>query len=42
MTNNGDLYVWGRNTANMFDSDQGMFALDQSIVKPTLIGGLKL
>ena len=42
ITSNGDLYVWGRNTSGMFDSETGMFALDQPILKPTLIKGLKV
>ena len=28
LTNNGDLYVWGRNTNGMFDGDFFQFALD--------------
>lgn len=43
LTTNGDLYVWGRNTEGMFDSEQGgMFALDEPIKKPTLVKGLKI
>ena len=35
LTNNGDLYFWGRNTDGMFDSEfGGHFALDQPITKP--------
>lgn len=28
VTSNGDLFVWGRNTEGMFDSEAGIFALD--------------
>jgi len=41
-TSNGDLFVWGRNTEGMFDSEAGMFALDQPLERPTLIKGLKV
>jgi alpha-tubulin suppressor-like RCC1 family protein len=38
LTSNGDLYVWGRNTEGMFDSNEGgIFAMDQPIDKPTLV-----
>ena len=37
LTSNGDLYIWGRNTDNMFDGEGGMFATDDSIMKPTLV-----
>jgi alpha-tubulin suppressor-like RCC1 family protein len=38
LTTNGDLYVWGRNTGGMFDSEEnGIFALDQAFVEPTLV-----
>ena len=42
MTSNGDLFVWGRNTEGMFDSEAGIFALDQSLEKPTLLKGIKV
>lgn len=35
----GELFVWGRNTEGIFDSESGIFALDQSLEKPTLLKG---
>ena len=37
VTVQGDLYVWGRNTSGMFDSEFGIFAMDEPILKPTLV-----
>ena len=42
ITFNGDFFVWGRNTEGMFDSEAGMFTLNQSLEKPTLIKDLKI
>jgi len=41
LTAPGDVYVWGRNAEGMFDTEYGIFALDQAIEKPTLLKGMK-
>ena len=42
LTVQGDLYVWGRNTNGMFDSEKGIFAMDAPILRPVLIPGIKV